>query len=44
MLFTEITAADSENYTIPINTLCGRNAELPNVKAGGDLDTVSLPL
>jgi hypothetical protein len=35
MLFREIIAAYSENYTKPINKLCGQNAELMNVKVGG---------
>jgi hypothetical protein len=28
MVFKEIIAVNSENYTKPINTLCGQNAEL----------------
>jgi hypothetical protein len=35
MLFKEINTVYSENHTKPINTLCGENAELLNVKAGG---------
>jgi hypothetical protein len=31
----EIIAIYSENYTRPINTLCGQNAELLNVKMNG---------
>jgi hypothetical protein len=34
MLFWEITAVYSENHTKPINTLCGQNAKLLNIKAG----------
>jgi uncharacterized protein YktB (UPF0637 family) len=34
-LFKEIIAVYTENYTEPINTLCGQNAELLIVKAGG---------
>jgi hypothetical protein len=35
MLFREIIVVYSENYTKPINTLHGQNAELLIVKAGG---------
>jgi hypothetical protein len=35
MLFREIIAVYSENHTEPIHTLCGQNAEIPIVKAGG---------
>jgi hypothetical protein len=35
MLFTETITVCSENDTKPINTLCGQNAELINVKASG---------
>jgi hypothetical protein len=35
MLFREITAVYSENHMKPINSLCGHNAELLIVKAGG---------
>jgi hypothetical protein len=35
MLFREIIAVYSENHTKPIDTLCGNNAELLIVKAGG---------
>jgi hypothetical protein len=35
MLFREIIAVYSENHMKPINTLCGKNAELLTVKAGG---------
>jgi hypothetical protein len=35
MLFKEIFAVYFENPKKPINTLCGKNAELLNVKAGG---------
>jgi hypothetical protein len=34
-LFREIIAVYSENHTKPINTLCGQNAELLDVKTGG---------
>jgi hypothetical protein len=33
MLFKEIVVVHSENYTKPINTLCGKNAECVTVKA-----------
>ena len=32
MLYKEINAVCSENHTKPINTLCGQNEELLNVK------------
>jgi hypothetical protein len=35
MLLREIIAVHTENHTKPINTLCGQNAELLIVKAGG---------
>jgi hypothetical protein len=35
MLFEEIIVVYSENHMKPINTLCGQNAELLIVKAGG---------
>jgi hypothetical protein len=35
MLFKEITAVYSENHMKHINTLCGQNAELLIIKAGG---------
>jgi hypothetical protein len=35
MLFKEIIAVYSENHMKPINTLCGKNAELLIVKEGG---------
>jgi hypothetical protein len=35
MLLWEIIALYSENHTKPINTLCGQNVGLLNVKAGG---------
>jgi hypothetical protein len=35
MLFKEITTNYSENHMKPINILCGQNAELQIVKAGG---------
>jgi hypothetical protein len=35
MLFREIIAVHSENDTKSINTICGQNAELLNVKPGG---------
>jgi hypothetical protein len=38
MLFKEIIAIYSENLTKHINTLCGRNAEMLNVKASGTHD------
>jgi hypothetical protein len=40
MLFTEIIAVYSNNHTEPIDTLCGQNAELLNVKAGGTYSTL----
>jgi hypothetical protein len=33
--FKEIIAVYYENHMKPINTLCGQNTELLNVKAGG---------
>jgi hypothetical protein len=35
MLFKKIIALYSENHTKPLNTICGQNAELLNVKACG---------
>jgi hypothetical protein len=35
MLYREITAVCSEIHTKHINTLCGQNVELMNVKPGG---------
>jgi hypothetical protein len=35
MLFREIIALCSEEHTKFINTFCGKNTELLNVKAGG---------
>jgi hypothetical protein len=35
MLFMDITALYSENYAKPINTLCGQNTEMLDVKVGG---------
>jgi hypothetical protein len=35
MLYTEIIAVCSETHTKHINTLCGQNVELLNVKHGG---------
>jgi hypothetical protein len=35
MLYREIIAACSEIHTKHINTLCGQNVELLNVKPGG---------
>jgi len=35
MLYREIIAVCSEIHTKHINTLCGQNAELFNVKTGG---------
>jgi hypothetical protein len=35
MLYREILAVYSEIYTKNINTLCGQNVELLNVKPGG---------
>jgi hypothetical protein len=35
MLYREIIAVCSEIHTKHINTLCGQNVELLNVKAGG---------
>jgi CRISPR/Cas system-associated protein Csm6 len=34
-LFRKIIAVYSENHTKPLNTMCGQNAELLIVKAGG---------
>jgi len=35
MMYREIIAVCSEIYTKHINTLCGQNVELLNVKPGG---------
>jgi hypothetical protein len=35
MLYSEIIAVCSEIHTKQINTLCGQNVELLNVKRGG---------
>jgi hypothetical protein len=35
MLYSEIIAVCSQIHTKHTNTLCGRNAELVNVKPGG---------
>jgi hypothetical protein len=35
MLFKEIIAVYSENHKKPINTVCGKNAELLTDEAGG---------
>jgi hypothetical protein len=35
MLYSEITVVCSEIHTKHINTLCGQNVELLNVKRGG---------
>jgi len=35
MLYSEIIAVCSQIHTKHINTLCGQNVELPNVKPGG---------
>jgi hypothetical protein len=35
MLFWKIITVYAANNTKPINTLCGQNSELLNVKAGG---------
>jgi hypothetical protein len=35
MLFREIIAVYCENHTEHINTLCGQNIEILNVKEGG---------
>jgi hypothetical protein len=35
MRFTEIITVCSPEYTKTVNTLCGKNAELINVKVGG---------
>jgi hypothetical protein len=35
MLFSKIIAVYAENYRKPISTVCGKNAELLIVKAGG---------
>jgi hypothetical protein len=37
MLFQEIIAIYTKNHTNIINTLCGPNSELLNIKAGGVL-------
>jgi hypothetical protein len=47
MQFEEIITVDSENHTKLLSTLCGQNAELLIVKAGGagqQLDSKGLPL
>jgi hypothetical protein len=44
MLFKEIIAVYHENHTKPINTLCGQNAELLNVKSGGRVRIVTTVL
>jgi hypothetical protein len=44
MLFKELIAVYSENHTKLINTLCGQNAELLTVKAGGTQVTVTTEL
>jgi hypothetical protein len=35
MLFREIIAVYCENHTEHVNTLCGQNVQLLNVKSGG---------
>jgi hypothetical protein len=35
MMFKEIIAVYSENYTEPVSKLCGQNSELLIVKVGG---------
>jgi hypothetical protein len=35
ILFREIIAVYSDNHTKPINAICGQNAKIPTVKAGG---------
>jgi hypothetical protein len=35
MIFPEIIAVYSENYTLGINTLCGKNSKSFNMKAAG---------
>jgi hypothetical protein len=35
MLYREISAVCSQTHTERINTLCGQNVELSNVKLGG---------
>jgi hypothetical protein len=37
MLFKEIIRGNSENYTKPINPLCGQNAQIEIFEAGGTL-------
>ena len=37
MLYREIIAVCSQTHTKHINTLCGQNVELLNVKPGGEL-------
>ena len=44
MLYKGITAVCSEIHTKHINTLCGQNVELPNVKAGGTVTLYPVPL
>jgi hypothetical protein len=33
MLFLEVTTVYSENYELPVNTLCGQGAELLKIRA-----------
>jgi hypothetical protein len=35
MLYSEMIAVCSQIYTERVNTLCGQNAELLNIKPGG---------
>jgi hypothetical protein len=42
MLYSEIIAVCSEIHTKHINTLCGQNVELLNVKRGGTYSDYSV--
>jgi len=42
MLYREIIAVCSEIHTKPINTLCGQNVELLNVKLAVHIVTIGL--
>jgi hypothetical protein len=44
LLYGEIVALFSEFHTEYINTLCGQNVELLNVKLGGTVHTVTTEL
>ena len=42
MLYTEIIAVCSQIHTKPLNTLCGQNVELRNVKLEVHIVTIGL--